>query len=57
MNGYICLYKGKQYPVFADTTLKAQTKLAKELRVKKQYEISVYLAEKEGEPVTIVAVD
>ena len=34
MNGYICLYKGKQYPVFADTTLKAQTKLAKELRVK-----------------------
>ena len=57
MNGYMCFYKDKQYPVFAETTYEAQTKLAKELRVKKQYLITVVLAEKEGEPVTIVAVD
>ena len=57
MNGYMCLYKGKQYPVFADTTYEAQTKLAKELHVKKQYLITVVLAEKDGAPVTIVAVD
>jgi hypothetical protein len=47
--GYVCLYKGNQYGVYATSTYAAQTKLAKHLKVspKKQYEISVYLAEKE----------
>lgn len=57
MNGYMCFYKGKQYPVFAETTLEAQTKLAKELRVKKQYQITVVLAEKDNEPVLYKPVD
>lgn len=57
MNGYMCFYKGKQYPVFAETTYEAQTKLAKELRVKKQYEITVVLAEKNDEPVLYSPVD
>ena len=51
MNGYIGMYKGKQYEVYANTTLEAQTKLAIQLRVKKAYQISVYLCEKEGKEV------
>ena len=52
MNGYIGLYKGKQYEVYAETSLKAQQTLAAKLGVKKSYEISVYLCEKENQPVT-----
>ena len=51
MNGYIGLYMGKQYEVYAETTYEAQQKLAKQLKVKKSYEISVFLCEKEGQPV------
>lgn len=50
-NGYLCMYKGKKYEIYADTTLEAQTLLAKQLRVKKEYEISVYLCEKAGQQV------
>ena len=54
MNGYICLCKGKQYEIYADSTYEAQKKCAAENKIKKQYEISVYLAEKNGEQVTHV---
>lgn len=51
MNGYICFYRGKQFEVYADTSYEAHQKCAKEQRIKKSYEITVYLAEKKGEPV------
>lgn len=52
MNGYICLYKNKRIEVYADSSYLAQKKAAEILKVKKSYEISVYLAEKDGNPVT-----
>jgi hypothetical protein len=52
MNGYICYYKGKHFEVYANSTYEAQTKCAKENKIKKQYEISVMLAEKDGNQVT-----
>lgn len=55
MNGYICFYRGKQYEVHADTSYDAQQKCAKENRIKKTYEITVVLAEKDGEQVTHTA--
>lgn len=54
-NGYICLHKNKRYEVYADSTFEAQKKCADKNNIKKRYEISVYLAEKDGEPVTHVA--
>ena len=51
MNGYICLYRNKQCEVYANTTYEAQTKAAAIFKAKKQYEVSVYLAEKNGEQV------
>jgi len=51
VNGYIALYKGKKIEVFAETSLKAQQKAAKEFKAKKQYQVSVYLCEKDGEEV------
>jgi hypothetical protein len=51
LNGYIGIYKGKQHEIYAKTTYEAQTKLAAKLKVKKAWEISVYLAEKGGEQV------
>lgn len=52
MNGYVCFYKGNRYEVHADTLFEARAKLAKKLKVKKEYEITVMLAEKNGEQVT-----
>jgi hypothetical protein len=49
--GYICLYRGKKFEVHAESTFDAQQKCAKENNIKKRYEISVYLAEKNGKPV------
>ena len=54
MNGYICLYKGKKFEVYAESTYEAQKKCALENKIKKSYEISVYLAEKNGEQITHV---
>ena len=51
-HGYIGLYRGKQYEVYADSSYAAQQKLAKQLGVKKSYEISVYLCEKNVDPET-----
>lgn len=48
MNGYICIYKGKQLEVIASTTFEAQKKAAALFKAKKSYEVSVYLAELNG---------
>lgn len=57
MNGYICYYRGKKYEVYADTTFAAQTKCAIENKIKKTYEITVMLTEKNGVPVISVATE
>ena len=57
MNGYIGIYKGKQYETRAETSYKAQQQLQEQIqattrRKVKGYDISVILAEKNGEQVT-----
>ena len=52
MNGYICYYKGKRFEIYADSTFEAQKKCAIDNNIKKRYEISVMLAEKNGVQVT-----
>lgn len=51
MNKYICLYKGKKFEISADTSYSAQKICAQENRIKKSYEITVVLAEKNGTTV------
>lgn len=48
---YMAFYKGKQVEVMADTSLEAQRLAAHYWRVKKQYDVTVVLAEKGGKPV------
>jgi hypothetical protein len=48
MNGYICFYRGKQYEIYADSTHEAQKKCSIENKIKKSYEMTVMLAEKNG---------
>lgn len=56
--GYMCFYKGEKYPIFAKTTLEAQTLCAKMIHVKKQYQIAVVLVEDDdGKPVLYSPVD
>jgi len=54
MNGYIAFYNGNEYQVIANSSFEAQTKVAAQLNVKKskQYQIDVYLAEKNGVQAT-----
>ena len=52
MNKYIAFYKGKQIEVEADTSYKAQLLAAKEFGARKSYDVTVMLAEKDGEEVT-----
>lgn len=49
--GYIAFYKNKRTEVRADTSLEARDLAAHYFRTKKQYEVTVMLAEKDGEPV------
>jgi hypothetical protein len=51
MNGYIGFYRGKQKEVYAETKLKAQEELARQFKAKKSWEVDVWLAEKDGQPV------
>ena len=51
MNGYICLWRGKRFEVYANTTFEAQKKCAEQNKIKKAFEITVMLAEKDGKPV------
>lgn len=57
MNGYVGFYKQKRVEVHAETLYEAQQKAAKLLGAKKSYEVTVVLAEKDGEQVTHTAVD
>lgn len=51
MNGYIAFYRGKQVEVYADSSYEAQQKAAAMLKVRKSYEVTVMLAEKDGQQV------
>lgn len=55
MNGYVCFYKDKKAEVYADTSYAAQQKAADVFKTKKSYEVTVVLAEKNGEQVTHTA--
>ena len=57
MNGYIAFYKGKQVEVYAPTSYEAQTKAAAIFKAKKSYEVTVMLAERDGEQVVHTAMD
>lgn len=49
--GYVGFYKGKRAEVYASSSYEASKKLAVLLKAKKTYEVSVVLAEKDGEAV------
>lgn len=49
--GYVALYKGKQAEVWAKTAAAAQSLAATFFKVKKSYQVSVYLCEKDGKQV------
>ena len=51
MNGYIAFYRGKQVEVYANTTYEAQSKAAAVFKARKSYEVTVMLAEKDGQQV------
>lgn len=51
MNGYICFYKGKRLEVHAETSYKAQIQAAVQFKAKKSFDVTVVLAEKDGEQV------
>jgi hypothetical protein len=57
MNGYVCFYKGKRLEVYAATSYDALKKAAKHFNVKKTWDVSVTLAEKDGKQIEHVAVD
>lgn len=51
MNGYKAYYKGKETEVYAESAYGAQLKAAKLLGAKKSYDVTVMLAEKDGEQI------
>jgi hypothetical protein len=51
LNEYVCFYKQKRTEVYAATSYEAQQKAAAFFKARKQYEVSVHLAEKAGAPV------
>jgi hypothetical protein len=52
MNGYIAFYRGKRIEVYANTSYEAQTQAAAAFKARKSYEVTVMLAEKDGQQVT-----
>lgn len=54
MNGYVGFYRGKRAETEADTSYEAQKQLATILKAKNSWEVSVTLAEKDGEQVVHV---
>lgn len=57
MNGFVCFYKGKRFEVLAGSSYQAQCKCAKDNNIpaKKQGDITVVLAEKDGQMLTHIA--
>lgn len=51
MNKYKVFYKGREETIEANTTYEAQIKYADKYKVKKSYEITVILLEKQGKEV------
>jgi len=51
MNGYIAFYRGKQLEVLADSSYAAQLKAAALFKARKSYEVTVVLAERDGQQV------
>jgi len=49
MNKYVCFWKSKQITVEASTSYEAQQKAQKQFGAKKGYEVTVMLAELNGE--------
>lgn len=49
MNGYVCFHKGKRVEVYANSSYAAQQKAATMLQAKRVYEVTVMLAEVDGE--------
>ena len=52
MNGYVCFYKNQRIEVRAPTSYAAQQEAARLLKARKSHEVTVVLAEKNGEQVT-----
>lgn len=57
MNGYIALHRGRRWECRANTTFEAQKLAAAHWKVRRAYEITVMLAEKDGRPYVHTAVD
>ena len=55
--GYIALYRGKRIELYAKSSYDAQLKAAAQFKAKKSYEVTVVLAEKDGQTVIHTAVD
>ena len=51
VNGYIAFYRGKQIEVYANTTYEAQSKAAAMFKARKSHEVTVMLAERDGQQV------
>ena len=57
MNGYIAFYKGKRLEVHAETSYEALKKAAAAFKAKKEYQVTVVLAEKNGQQVVHTPID
>jgi len=53
--GYIGFWRGQQKEVYATSSYTAQQELAKLFKAKKPYDVTVILAEKDGQPVVHTA--
>ena len=52
MNGYIAFWHGKKIEIFAASSYAAQVEAARIFKTKKSYDVTVVLAEKDGQTVT-----
>jgi len=52
MNGYIAFWRKKKLEIFAESSYQASKKAARLFGAKKSHEVTVVLAEKDGEQVT-----
>jgi hypothetical protein len=59
VNGYVAFFNDKRTEVYADSLYQAKQKAITHFKPRKSQEhmVSVVLAEKDGQPVTHVAVD
>lgn len=53
MNGYIAFWKSKRCEIYAESSYQAQKLAAQKLGAKKDYEVSVVLAELGGAPALV----